>query len=82
MKFKRGVYIVCKDNYLSGRDTFLTIGKIYRVVEDSYIDYPDYNIAIEFVYVINNMGEKIEYNVNRFVLLSEYRIDIINEILV
>ena len=79
--FKRGDKIVCIDNSISNSPDFnivLTYGKVYEVYADSIVNRVT---ETELVYVDDDIGMGNFFSSHRFILLSEYRSRVINEIL-
>ena len=80
VKFRDGQQIVCVNNTRDNNDYVvdLTYGKIYRVYEDSIMDYSS---GVEIVFIQNDAGYLINYSAYRFISVEEYRSRVITGIL-
>lgn len=69
--FKVGDKVVCAYNTFYDGIVPLSVNKIYEV----------FGIETNYIWIINDLGHSTHYMMDRFILLSEYRVNLIDEIL-
>lgn len=75
MILENGDSVICIDNIYIDNIFPLTIGKIYTIV------HCESGSSGVYVKVFNDLGLRCLYKGDRFVRLSDYRIEVIDEIL-
>lgn len=79
-KFKENDRIVCIDivSDFYNKLTYLSTDKVYVVKRDSFINF---SVGFEVVPIHDDRGVICNYRASRFLSVSEYRSNTINEIL-